>query len=804
MNVKLPCRTRAFAFALALGIASAAAAATAAPCAPSPTALCLSGNRFQVEVNWKDFQGGTGAGQAVPITADTGYFWFFSDSNIELIVKVLDARGLNGKFWVFFGALSNVEYDLKVTDSVTGSTKSYHNPSGQFASVGDTTAFDGAAGALRASHTAVAVEGTVAAPSSMADVQKFIDSAAASSTFTPCASFGSALRLAGCRFAIKVSWRDSEGREGRGTAIQLTNDTGYFWFFSPTNVELMIKVLDARPVNGNFWVFYGALSNVQYTLTVTDTLSGVVKTYSNPPGAFASLGDTAAFHPGRAIAAVQDTSRTVLAEIDSAGGSLSATAANGTQFILDIPPNALGAQTAIRMTPLSRADGLPLSRGLVGAVQLEPEGLRLFVPATLTIRPTATVRPGTVAFSYAGAGEEFALDLSEEIDGAIHLPLLHFSGYGSGQAAAADVANQQNYAPLDPIAQIRQRAMAIIERGRIFEDENQVDIPPELSPEEVHALLTELIVDAFDRYVLPALADVLPDCDQEKMRSVSELTLATLRTIQSLGLDQDLRVVFLQQTALDSLIHILEECIEKVHRDCVYFKDPFQAWTMVLIHRQLELFGVPVVSILEKGGPIEKCLRFEFQFDSTLTQNHPLVSERRRVQARAPLRIDADQSTRDVSWSGSGTSSLTEVAVVWDLCPTTSVTTSDDRLTVGDVIPALLIPLAFNADRFASDPALSRSFAIRIGYNPGYPLDSEELSCSGFPTENNQGSAWGDLYELFHHDAHPSVFLAEKWDLFNIGGLYARKTYKHSESTGVLFLSEDTTIDINHTPDEEP
>src|SRR5215467_13293343 len=120
------------------------AALSAAPCSPSATVQCLSGQRFAVEVAWKDFQGKAGQGQGVTLTPDTGYFWFFTDNNIELVVKVLDARAFNNKFWVFFGALSNVEYTLKVTDTVTGAVKEYQNPSGQFASVGDTAAFPGA------------------------------------------------------------------------------------------------------------------------------------------------------------------------------------------------------------------------------------------------------------------------------------------------------------------------------------------------------------------------------------------------------------------------------------------------------------------------------------------------------------------------------------------------------------------------------------------------------------------------------------------------------------------------------------
>src|SRR5215471_15993648 len=119
------------------------AIALAAPCSPSSTALCLSSGRFEVQVTWKDFQDNTGSGQAVSLTSDTGYFWFFSPSNVELIVKVLDARGINGKFWVFFGALSNVKYTIILRDTVTRSSKTYANPSGTFASVGDADAFNG-------------------------------------------------------------------------------------------------------------------------------------------------------------------------------------------------------------------------------------------------------------------------------------------------------------------------------------------------------------------------------------------------------------------------------------------------------------------------------------------------------------------------------------------------------------------------------------------------------------------------------------------------------------------------------------
>jgi ELWxxDGT repeat protein len=253
------------------------------PCQPSASALCLAGGRFEVKVSWRDFAGRTGSGRAVPLTGDTGYFWFFDPANVETVVKVLDGTAANGHFWIFFGALTNVEYTLTVTDTQTGLARRYFNPRGVFASVGDTQGF----GPLGAYGTE-----TRAAAGPLPRIAARTEAAAAAS---PCVPAANRLCLNGGRFAVEASWKDFSDRTGNGTAVPLSGDTGYFWFFDSANVEVVIKVLDGTPANGHFWVFYGALSNVEYRLTVTDTVTGAVKTYGNPRGRFASVGDTGAF-----------------------------------------------------------------------------------------------------------------------------------------------------------------------------------------------------------------------------------------------------------------------------------------------------------------------------------------------------------------------------------------------------------------------------------------------------------------------------------------------------------------------------
>ena len=66
-------------------------------------------------------------------------------------------------------------------------------------------------------------------------------------------------------------------------------------FAACQNVELAVKVLDGRSVNGHFWVFFGALSDVGYSVTVTDTETGAQRVYQNLHGTLASVADTSAF-----------------------------------------------------------------------------------------------------------------------------------------------------------------------------------------------------------------------------------------------------------------------------------------------------------------------------------------------------------------------------------------------------------------------------------------------------------------------------------------------------------------------------
>lgn len=122
---------------------STAGVATAQPCVEGEDTLCLQQNRFEITVTWDDGQGQLGSGQVVPtLSSDSGIFYFFEAGNWELLVKVLNACPLNGKYWVYAAATTDRQYQLVVRDTEDGALRTYRNPLGNRSpAFADTSAF---------------------------------------------------------------------------------------------------------------------------------------------------------------------------------------------------------------------------------------------------------------------------------------------------------------------------------------------------------------------------------------------------------------------------------------------------------------------------------------------------------------------------------------------------------------------------------------------------------------------------------------------------------------------------------------
>ena len=262
----------------AVGVAEADACSPTEPpvqasCVPDANSLCLSGDRFRVEMDYRTAGGDTGQGRAVPLAGgDSGYFWFFDSQNVEALVKVLDGCVINQHQWVYSAGLTDVEVTMTVTDTETDEVKTYVNPLGsRYQPITDVMAFSACDAA--ANRIDVDVSSVVSTTEAVTE-----------------------LGLQGGRFEVTIDWRAPNGDTGQGQAIPLTGDTGYFWFFSEDNAEVVVKVLDACSFTGTYWLYAGGLTDVEMTLTVTDKVADQSKVFTNAQGnTFEPIADTEAF-----------------------------------------------------------------------------------------------------------------------------------------------------------------------------------------------------------------------------------------------------------------------------------------------------------------------------------------------------------------------------------------------------------------------------------------------------------------------------------------------------------------------------
>jgi len=138
---------------------------------------------------------------------------------------------------------------------------------------------------------------------------------------------------------------------------------------------------------------------------------------------------------------VLETASATTADIGPAGGVLEATAADGISYRLEVPAGALPSTVRITMTPVTRIDDLPLSGGMVGAVNLRPAGLQLARSATLKIGTAAPPRAGFTfsGFSVEEAGVKTTRELAATSGADVWVVVNHFSTPGAGFGTRQDL-----------------------------------------------------------------------------------------------------------------------------------------------------------------------------------------------------------------------------------------------------------------------------------------------------------------------------------------------------------------------------
>jgi hypothetical protein len=112
---------------VALGLLGAQAG-TSAQAGVSDTLTLNSSHPFTVRLVATNQHNGNvqGVGQAIPQSDLFGYFSLPSltgqPTNPEVFVKILDGTTINGQYWVFYGHLTDLIYDITVTEVATGLT----------------------------------------------------------------------------------------------------------------------------------------------------------------------------------------------------------------------------------------------------------------------------------------------------------------------------------------------------------------------------------------------------------------------------------------------------------------------------------------------------------------------------------------------------------------------------------------------------------------------------------------------------------------------------------------------------------
>jgi len=257
--------------------------------------LCLNQGRFLVYVDWKDFEGDGNYGRGEYLTGDAGYFTFADEDNIEVLVKVVDAcTAPYDRYWIFAAGLTNLEVEITVYDTLAEESKTYGSELGEpFQPVIDTEGFSTClafdrSGARKRSNPVDAIARAW---------ERFAELYGLGKAEGDCTLGSGQLCLESERFEVSAIYETFDGTTGSGRAMPLTPNAGYFWFFEPENVEVVVKVLDAcvEPYD-RYWVFAAGLTNLGVDLRVVDTVTGEERIYPNPVGRpFAPVVDTQSF-----------------------------------------------------------------------------------------------------------------------------------------------------------------------------------------------------------------------------------------------------------------------------------------------------------------------------------------------------------------------------------------------------------------------------------------------------------------------------------------------------------------------------
>jgi hypothetical protein len=521
-------------------------------------------------------------------------------------------------------------------------------------------------------------------------------------------------------------------------------------------------------------------------LAVTMLLTGSLVTQAQPPEPTAEYavylplvaGDGVATSPIDPVPVrfIDDVGRASHAAIGPEGGTLSATAADGTRFELLIPPEALDFTEVITMTPVLRAENLPLSGGLVGAVNLEPAGLDLYAPAVLRIIPL-TLAPDllTIGFAYNGTGEQFHLRpiapsasaaQLQAAEIAITIEIVSIRPVGTGRGSQADIDQQQAQpAPADPVDAMEQQIV-----------------------DEVVDPLQQRELDYLYRtFVLPRLQRALNN-DQLTDTAIIHFEV-WLFWVDKYGMRPHFND---QVTEGKSLIgSIIPRASAAAAERCFSQKRPEEGFRLLRWMRYARKYlGSAQVAAIE--AKLAKCLRFELTFHSHITEGGFGNPYGYLYDLEAQVTLRATVGTR-----ATGTGPLVWKEAYWIGRKDACITSVD---VVGSTLDAQRSPFGLSMTPVSrTSPAVN----MTLRYDPGVPTEQASISCPRTPIiEMDQTTAWSTYFGQIHAVERDVAGYRVTSQVVGAGS-FPGWTYTHLTTSGPdgQAVIEDTEIKLVHAPE---
>jgi len=245
--------------------------------------------------------------------------------------------------------------------------------------------------------------------------------------------------------------------------------------------------------------------------------------------------------PVESVELMLDRNRANSALLGASGGTVSTTGSDGTQYDLAIPPGALAGEQTITVTPASKTYGLRPSAVALAAVHFAPDGLTLLRPATVTITPARAISPRSLlAFAFRGLGSSFHYTPFSWSNGALSLPIFHFSGVG----AVLDRCLLSTDPKLTPFEQLSQQLGCVMADGGAPTDDE--------FDQEHRDALRSLVQAYYETQVVPALVAALACARDLNCNDKVGLVYAAAFEVTRLGVLRDYHADYIP--VLDELV----------------------------------------------------------------------------------------------------------------------------------------------------------------------------------------------------------------------------------------------------------